>query len=160
MDPTQVLVKNDSNEAVHISRNMRLGEAVETQFDGCFHITTGQENMAELATRRPAQEHKNCWVKTMFKRAVTAGEVALLTTTGQTSSTSSGGATGLTQSSTLRVAGEPVINKELSDHKPLLPTTPNIEILTSAKDTLLPSGVTTYGDVPELAEVVNEFPSI
>ncbi len=53
MDTNQVLVKNDSNEAVHISRNMRLGEAVETKFDGCFYITTGQEDMAELATRRP-----------------------------------------------------------------------------------------------------------
>ncbi len=96
----------------------------------------------------------------MFKRAVTAGAVALLTTTGQTSSSSPGGATGLTESSTPRVAGEPVINKELSDHKSLLSTTPNIEISTSAKDTSLPTGVTTYGDVPELPEVVNEFPSI
>ncbi len=86
--------------------------------------------------------------------------MALLTTTGQTSSISSGGATGLTQSSSPRVAGEPVINKELSDHKPLLPTTPNIEISMSAKDTLLPSGVTTYEDLPELAAVFNEFPSI
>ncbi len=77
---------------------MGLGEAVETQFDGCFHITTGQEDMAKLATRRPAQEHKESWVKTMFKRAVTAGAVALLTTTDQTSSTSSGETTGLTQS--------------------------------------------------------------
>ncbi len=116
MDTGQVLVKNDSNVAVHISRNMRLGEAVGTQFDGCFHITTGQEDIAELATRRPAQEHEESWVKTMFKRAVTAGAVALLTITGQTSSTSSGGATGLTQSSTSRVAGEPVINKELSNY--------------------------------------------
>ncbi len=49
MEIAQVLVKNDSNAAVHVSRNMRLREAVETQFDGCFHITTGQEDMAELA---------------------------------------------------------------------------------------------------------------
>ncbi len=96
----------------------------------------------------------------MFKRAVTAGAMALLTTTDQTSCKSSVGATRLTQSSTPRVAGEPVINKELSDHKTLLSTTPNIEISTSAKDTLLPSWFITYGDVPELAEVVNEFPSI
>ncbi len=93
----------------------------------------------------------------MFKRAVTAGAVALLITTRQTSSKSSVGVTGLTQFSTPRVAGEPVINKKLSDHKPLLLTTPNIKISTSAKDTLLPSGVTTYGDVPELDAVVNEF---
>lgn len=55
---TAVIAKNDSNQAVKVSRNLRLGTVQEADFDNCYHITSGKADVAELTTRRPKQEHQ------------------------------------------------------------------------------------------------------
>ena len=67
---SKILVKNDSARAVQISRNMRLGYVVEADIDGCYHIASGHDDVADLATRRPANEHHEHWIKNIFKQIV------------------------------------------------------------------------------------------
>ena len=57
-DISSVLVKNESKKAIKVPRNMRLGEIREVEFNGCYHISSGQEDVAELATRRPQVKHQ------------------------------------------------------------------------------------------------------
>ena len=37
---------------------------------------------------------------------------------------------------------------------------PIVKILPSAEDKVLPNGVTTYRDIPELATIANKFPEL
>jgi len=139
-----ILVKNDSDAAVK-----RLGEVVESQFDGCYHITNGQDDIAELATRRPKQEHQESWIKSTFKKFVAAGAAAALLTSGSSEQQST------TNVSMLGQQAHMMRNAAFVHPQP-----PAIEITSTAKDTVLPNGVTTYGNVPELAKVVDDFPSL
>ena len=44
VDPimTSILIRNDSDRIVKISRNQRLGKVYDADFDNCFHITHGR----------------------------------------------------------------------------------------------------------------------
>ena len=131
-------VINRTDSYVRIPRNMRLGEVVEVEFDGVYHISSSEEEVAELATRRPKQEHHESWVNRAFKKAVAASAVALLAAGGSTSS------------APLALA--------VPTH---LPTNPEaIAVDTSVQDTVLPNGVTVYQGNPQLAKVVGEYPTI
>ena len=134
---TSVLVKNDTEQAMRIHRNMRLGVLHESDFDGYFPITSGQEDIAELATRRPREEHHNTWIHTVWKKLADSPASAMFTST----------------------ACEPA-----DEDMPYIPANSNgqpaVEISPSTEDTVLPNGVTTYGDVPDLAAVANEFPDL
>ena len=52
-----VVAKNDTDFAIKVPRNLRLGTIQEADFDNCYHITEGQADVTELATRRPKKEH-------------------------------------------------------------------------------------------------------
>ncbi len=53
-----ILVKNAMNKPVYIRRNTRLGHLAELSTDRYYYITEGQEEVAELATRYPKEEHR------------------------------------------------------------------------------------------------------
>ena len=150
-----ILVENNTDNPMRVHRNMKLGEVIEQQWDGCYHITTGQKDVAELATRRPREEHQESWIKRVFKKAVAASPVAFLaTTTAPAASQSTGGidtTPGLNSSSTPVIPNVPPVHPSVK---------PAVEVDITAHDTVLPNGVTTYGNIPELAQVVDEFPTI
>ncbi len=139
-----ILVKNAMDKPVHIRRNTRLGHLAELSTDGCYHITEGQEDVAELATRHPKEEHRQSFAKGFFKKLLKAGKataVAMLAA-GIGTATSS----------------QP--SPELTPSVKTATLTPNLEVVTTTLDTVLPNGVTVHGNVPELAQVVTEFPSV
>lgn len=131
-----VLVKNEEEQPIRIRRNMKLGDLHELSTDGCYHITTGQEEVAELATRHPKKEHQASFAKGFFKNLLHKGKMAAIALL----------ATGATAMNTTNMpTGAP---------------TPSIEVVGSAQDVVQPNGVTTYGHVPELTQIVEEFPSL
>ncbi|KAK3166669.1 hypothetical protein OEA41_009794 [Lepraria neglecta] len=75
---TAVVAKNDSDYSVKIPRNLRLRTVQEANFDNCYYITSGQYNVAELATRRPKKEYQTSWIKRVFNKVATASAIAIL----------------------------------------------------------------------------------
>ena len=138
---SSVLVKNESEKPIKVPRNMRLGEVIEAEFDGCYHISSGQEEVAELATRRPQSEHQGSWIKRVFKKVIAASAIALLAT--NVPSTPHG------------PSDLDAIPKSITNNTP-----PAVEITPTSLDYVLPNGVTTYGNIPEFTKVINEFPSV
>ncbi len=138
---TTIPVTNSMDKPVHIRRNMKLGDLTELAIDGCYHITSGQEDATELATRRPKEEHQSTYAKGFFKKLLQAGKTAAIAML----------ATGV------NLASANQATTELSTGQ--VPP-PNIAVTTSPEDVVLPNGVTTYGNVPELAQVVDEFPTV
>ncbi len=53
-----ILVKNAIDKPVYIRRNIRLGHLAELSTNRYYYITKGQEDVAELATRYPKEEHR------------------------------------------------------------------------------------------------------
>ena len=138
---SSVFVKNESEKAIKVPRNMRLGEVIEADFDWCYHVSSGQEEVAELATRRPQGEHQGSWIKRVFKKVIAASAIALLATSA---------------SSTPHNPPNPdAIPNAIGNTTP-----PAVEITPTPLDYILPNGVTTYGNVPEFTDVVSEFPSV
>lgn len=76
-----ILAQNNSNRAVEIPRNFRLGTIQKADFDNYYHITSGQEDAVDLPSRRPPKEYQGSWLKCVFKKVVAASAVALLATT-------------------------------------------------------------------------------
>ncbi len=98
--------------------------------------------MAELATRRPRTEHQKSWIENMFKRVIKTTAVAMLAATTSTPVDQSGLSSG------------DVSTPSLNSHQPA------VGIETTATDTVLSNGAAVYGNAPELAAVVNEFPTV
>ena len=74
VDTKAVLTINDSNNAVKIPRNFRLDRLVELDFPQAYHLGE-DEDVVELARRRPKSEHKAFWFK-KFIAAVVVVSVA------------------------------------------------------------------------------------
>ena len=72
-DVHQVMARNDSDQAIQVPRNLRLGTIQEVDFDNCYHVTSDAGTISELAVRHNG---KPGW----FKKAMT-GVTALLAAT-------------------------------------------------------------------------------
>ena len=131
---TAVLAKNDSDQAVKVPRNLRLGTVQEADFDNCYHVTSGQEDVAELATRRPKKAHQESWIKRVFNKFVTGSAIAMLATG---SAMTAAPAASMTSASI-----------------------PEIAVTPAGTDTVLPNGVTIHGNSSAIQEVANEFPTL
>ena len=140
-DISSVLVKNESEKAIKVPRNMRLGEIREAEFNGCYHVSSGQEDIAELATRRPQVKHQGSWIKRVFKKVIAASAIALLATSAS--------------SAPHNPPNPDAIPNSIGNTAP-----PAVEIIPTPLDYVLSNGVTTYGNVPEFTNVVSEFPSV
>ena len=132
-----IIAKNDSDAPVKIPRNLRLGTVREADFDNCFHITSGRSDIAELATRRPKKEHQTSWIKRVFNKVVTASAIAMLAAPAATAAHPSALA---------------------ADSTPPIPT--EISVTPTLHDSVLPNGVTIYGNNPAIESVVKNFPSL
>ena len=99
--------------------------------------TCGQEDIAELATRRPREEHHSAWIQTIFKKLADSPASAMFTTT---------------------------VCEPTDEDVPHVPASSNgqpaVKISPTSEDVILPNGVTTYENVPELSAVANEFPDL
>ena len=71
-----VLIINDSNSVVKISRNFRLNKLVEFDFSQIYHLDEN-ENVVELTKRKSKFEHKTFW----FKKFITIVIVVNVTIT-------------------------------------------------------------------------------
>ena len=147
-----VLAKNDSDQHIKVPRNVRLGTVQEAHFDNCYHITSGKEDVVELASRLPQKEHQQGWVKRVFKKFVTVSAIALLaTTTSMTPNT--------TPSASVTSAAAPGVFSNIAPV--LFPSTiPEIAVTPAASDFVMPNGVTVYDNCPEIKVVAEEFPSL
>lgn len=134
---TAVIAKNDSDHAVKIPRNLRLSTVQEANFDNYYHITSGQSDVAELATRRPKKEHQISWIKRVFNKVVTASAIAMLAAPAATAAYPSASA---------------------ADSTPPIPT--EISVTPTPHNSVLPNGVTIYGNNPAIESVVKKFPSL
>ena len=140
-DISLVLVKNESEKAIKVPRNMRLGEIREAEFDGCYYISSGQEDIAELATRRPQVEHQGSWIKRVFKKVIAASAITLLATS--------------TSSAPYNPPNPDAIPNSIGNT-----TLPAVEIIPTSLDYILSNGVTIYSNVPEFTNIVSEFPLV
>ena len=122
---------------MRIYRNIRLGDLYKSDYNGCFPITSRQEDITELVIRYPREEYYNIQIHTVWKKLADSPTSAIFTST----------------------ACEP-IDKDI----PYIPSNLNgqltVEILPSAEDKILPNSVTIYRNVPELATVANKFPEL
>ena len=132
-----IIAKNDSNDAIKVPRNLRLGHIFEADFDNCLHITTGQQDVTDLATRAPKSHHNDSWIKRVFNKVVTTSAIALL-------------ATSLTPSPTPPSAPSISVSTQPKD----------ISVMPSAEDYVMHNSITVYNNVPELRQVVDEFPTL
>ena len=62
VDIKVVLIINDSNHVVKISRNFRLDKLIEFDFSQIYHLNE-DENVVELIKRKSKFEHKTSWFK-------------------------------------------------------------------------------------------------
>lgn len=157
---TAVIAKNDSDQAVKVPRNLRLGTVQEADFDNCYHITSGKADVAELATRRPKQEHQKSWLKRVFSKIVTALAIALLATA-VPSPTSTSEAIVTSGISIPQPAPEIIITLEIptSQSIPRIspPSVPEIVVLPTEADLIMPNGVTVYEGDASIQAVVDEY---
>ena len=134
-----ILAKNESDVPIKIPRNQRLGTIYDTDFDNCFQVSPeAEQDVRELATRRPAAEHKTSWIKKVFNKVVKPAALAFLATTAASSATSS----------------------IKTDIAPKVSKVPEIKVMPTLSDFTMPSGVRIYGDTKPLQAVADEFPSL
>ncbi len=153
-----VIAKNSSDQAVKIPRNLRLGTLQEADFDNCFHVTEGRSDVAELATRRPKKEHQKSWIKRVFNKVVTASAIALLATATPISSVKPGVTPeAMSGSTSPKVAGDPSFSSPFSETTTLAP---EIAVIPTEADIVLPNGATVYEGNPAIRSVVEEFPEL
>ena len=136
-----ILVKNDSNKLVKIQRNMKLDDLSNLIIDECYHVTFGQKNIAKLVTRHSKKKHHQIFAKDLFKKLVSAGKKAVI-------------ALLVTQATTMHV-----INN-LASLVNASTLASAIEIIATPQDIVLPNKVTIYENVPELVQVVKEYPFV
>ena len=134
-----VLARNDSDLAVKIPRNHRMGMVAEADFDSCYHASS--EDLADLAARQPRKEHQTSWIKRVFNKVVTASAIALLAV-----------------AATSNQAGVP------NQQDVVIPNqtgpTPELTVRHTSSEVVLPNGVTIHGGSPPIAKVANDFPKL
>ena len=73
-----IVVKNDNDKFVHISRNCRVKRMIELDFSNAYVISTDDDNdVVELAVRKFFTKHKTNW----FKRVIVATYVVIVVIT-------------------------------------------------------------------------------
>ena len=73
-----IIVRNDDDKFVHISRNCRVKRMIELNFSNAYMIAIDDDNdVVELAMRKPFTKHKTNW----FKRVIVAAYVATVVIT-------------------------------------------------------------------------------
>ena len=137
-DISLVLVKNESKKAIKVPRNIRLGEIREAEFNKCYYISSGQEDVAELATRRPQVEYQGSWIKRVFKKVIAALAITLLATSAS--------------SAPYNPPNPDAIPNSIGNTTP-----PAIEIIPTPLDYILSNSVTIYSNVLEFTNIVSEF---
>lgn len=157
-----ILVRNDSDQHVKVPRNQRLGTVQEADFDNCYHVTSGVEDVADLASRRPEKEHRQGWIKRVFNKIVTASAIALLATASAvaTPSVTSGAlsATTVPTSAPDLAAAIPTGAPDLAAATPT--GAPDLAVTQTSSDFVMPNGVTVHNDCAEIKSVADEFPSL
>ena len=160
-----VLARNDSDSAIQVPRNRRMGTVAEADFDSCYHVTSNQAEMAELATRRPRKDHQTSWIKRVFNKVVTTSAIAVLAVAGAAATT---GTTNVPNTSeVVNVPNSPNsipsfpgianLSEPIQDAKV---STPELGVNHTPSDLVLPSGVTIHAGTPSIAAVAEEFPKI
>ena len=137
-DISLVLVKNESEKAIKVPRNMRLGEIREVEFNRCYYISSEQEDVAELATRRPQIKYQGSWIKRVFKKVIAALAITLLATS--------------TSSTPYNPPNPDAIPNSIGNTAP-----PAIEITPTPLDYILSNSITIYSNVLEFTNIVSEF---
>ena len=138
----QIIIRNDTDHAVKVQRNMRLGQLLKNEFDGCYHISSEQEDVADLALQRPEDKHRENWFKSIFRKAMTASAVVLLARANLSSPMTS------------------TVPSTSIDTPTVVSPSSAVGVTVSPRDTVLPNGTTVYGNVPEIIQVVDEHLSI
>ena len=72
-----VLIINDSNNVVKISRNFRLNKLIELDFSQTYHLDEN-ENVVELIRRKSKFEHKTFWFKKFIAIVVVVNVVVIV----------------------------------------------------------------------------------
>ena len=73
-----IVVKNDNDKFVHISRNCRVERMTELDFSNAYVISVDDDNdVVELVVRKSFTKHKTSW----FKRVIVAAYVAIVVIT-------------------------------------------------------------------------------
>lgn len=146
---SNILAKNDSDQTIKVSRNLRLETVQEADFDNCYHVTEGQKDVVELASRHPAKKHKGSWIKRVFNKFVTTSAVTMLATAAVAVSA---------VPATFPVTTGMVPTPALSTFSP---PTPKVAVATSATDTILSNGVTIHeNNSSSIQGLVEEFPTL
>ena len=117
---------------------MRLGEIREVEFNRYYYILSGQEDVAELATRRPQVKYQGSQIKRVFKKVIAALAITLLATS--------------TSSIPYNPPNPDAIPNSIDNTTP-----PTIEITPTPLDYILPNSVTIYSNVFEFTNIVSEF---
>ena len=137
-DISLVLVKNESKKAIKIPRNMRLEKIREVEFNRYYYILSGQEDVAELATRRPQVKYQGSQIKRVFKKVIAALAITLLATS--------------TSSIPYNPPNPDAISNSIGNSTP-----PAIEITPTPLDYILSNSITIYSNVLEFTNIVSEF---
>ena len=127
------MAKNNSDVAIKVPRNLKLGTVYDTDFDNYFQVTT--EDAIELAIRRPAIEYRASWIKRVYNKVVKPATTALLAATATAPS--------ITNSPDL-----------------ILPNSRSLDIAvnTAPGDVIIPNGVIVFGTSKPIQAVINRLP--
>lgn len=67
------IIRNESDNAVHIPRNCRVGRMTELDFPNAFQVYSDDAGeVSDLALKRPSKEHKTGWFKKIIAAAYAA----------------------------------------------------------------------------------------
>ena len=128
-----VLAKNDTDVAITVPRNHRLGTIYDTDFDNCYLVAQEDHiDAVSLATRVPSSEHRASWFKRVLK-VLKPAAVAMLA-----ASYSAFPATETT----------------------VLPKPKDVSVSATPNDIVMPNGVTIFGNAGSLQSTVDRFPSL
>ena len=128
-----VLAKNDTDIAITVPRNHRLGTVYDTDFDNCYLIS--QEDQADavsLATRIPSSEYYGSWFKRILK-VLKPAAVAILAA-----------------SYSVFPVTETIVLAKPKD----------ITVSATPNDIVMPNGVTIFRNAGSLQSAVDRFPSL
>ena len=154
-----VLARNDSDKPIDLPNKFHVGSVTDMEADGCYHLNDSEEAQ-ELAVRLPKQSHQVAWGEKAF---------AMLAGMEKPSYQSEG----RLQKPLLKPSATSRQKLQASAERPYpMPhpsavsqasSAPAIRQPSAALETVLPNGVTIYGEpnvVAQLAAVVEEFADI
>ena len=128
-----VLAKNDTDVAITVLRNHRLGTVYDTDFDNCYLVSQeDQTDAVSLVTRLPRSEHYGSWFKRVLKVLKPTVVVMLAALY-----------------SAFPVTETTVLLKPK-----------DVSVSATPNDIIMPNGVTIFGNAGSLQSVVNRFPSL